>query len=748
MGRYLAWLLLVAAVLAGGSALGQGADVALVNLVSGEVSYVPRSGTPGKLQPFMKLRDGDRIKLGAGAQLRIVFFDSAHQELWAGPANFRVGKTAGEAISGKAAEVRNLPTGVPQGLARIPELIQSSKLGGSQLRGVLPRQPVAGPEREAALVQARAAYAKLRLDMPADDITPELYLYAALYEFLAYEEMKSVVAEMLRKQPGNLDAKAFEAWLAGRTKLEISPLSEQRVALVIGNSAYKASPLKNPANDATDMAAALKELGFKVTLRTDASQRQMKQALREFAQDLRRGGVGLFYFAGHGVQSKGRNFLIPIGANVETEAELEDESVDANLVLSYMDEAQNRVNIVVLDACRNNPFARSFRSASRGLAQMDAAKGSFVAFATAPGSVAADGDGRNGVYTEHLLASLKQPDGDIDKVFRRVAADVSTVTGGKQVPWVASSLTGDFYFRTPAAKDDSKLKQAEQERAALATALEEERRRREQETAAVKQRSELERGQLTKELEEARKQRAKDAELVRAEIDKLRAELQKIRAEVPPPVAPTAGSTLTNLPAAKPIPGTPPEKPTQEAAVSPPPSPPPTASAQRLPQAIAVAPSSSMARAPAAAEEWKDRIGVLEKLRGQLSYSKAMSLLLGMEAEDELEALVKYQALLKRMPYQSALALGVSQRGLLVWRRVWEQRNPEFAAKGALERCNAHGAQGSCRLVMINGEFQEQSFMEVAARLGRQTPDRVRRQYVIFDLPKDFARGTEKGANR
>ncbi|MEK7753927.1 MAG: caspase family protein, partial [Acidobacteriota bacterium] len=311
---------------------------------------------------------------------------------------------------------------------------------------------------------------------------------------------------------------------------------------MIGNSAYKESPLKNPANDAADMAAALKELGFKVTLRTDASQRQMKQALREFAQDLRRGGVGLFYFAGHGVQSKGRNFLIPIGANVETEAELEDESVDANLVLSYMDEAQNRVNIVVLDACRNNPFARSFRSASRGLAQMDAAKGSFVAFATAPGSVAADGDGRNGVYTEHLLASLKEADGDIDKVFRRVAANVSTVTGGKQVPWVASSLTGDFYFRMPAAKDDSKLKQTEQER-----------------------------GQLARELEEARKQRAQDAELVRAEIDKLRAELQKIRAEAaPPPVAPTAASTVTNLPAAKPAPGTPPEKPVQEAAVSPP----------------------------------------------------------------------------------------------------------------------------------------------------------------------------------
>lgn len=226
---------------------------------------------------------------------------------------------------------------------------------------------------------------------------------------------------------------------------------EPRIALVIGNSAYAVSPLRNPANDAADMANRLRELGFRVELRTDADGRAMRQALREFGQALRQGGVGLFYFAGHGVQSRGRNFLVPVAANIESEAELEDQAIDANLVLGYMEEADNRVNIVVLDACRNNPFARTFRSASRGLAQMDAARGSFIAFATAPGSVASDGTGRNGLYTERLLESLKHPDSDIDKVFRRVTADVSGLTQGRQVPWVASSLTGDFSFHPPAA---------------------------------------------------------------------------------------------------------------------------------------------------------------------------------------------------------------------------------------------------------------------------------------------------------
>ena len=237
--------------------------------------------------------------------------------------------------------------------------------------------------------------------------------------------------------------------LASRVGAQDRP--EPRAALVIGNSSYAVAPLKNPVNDAEDMAHMLRTLGFRVTLRQNATQRQMIEAVGELGQQLRAGGVGLFYFAGHGVQSRGRNYLIPVNADISSESQLEFDAVDANRVLAAMDEAGNRVNLVILDACRDNPVARSFRSATRGLAQMEAAQGTYIAFATAPGSVALDGTGRNGLYTHYLLQSLRQPDTDIDKVFRRVTADVARATGGKQVPWISSSLTGDFSFRPDTA---------------------------------------------------------------------------------------------------------------------------------------------------------------------------------------------------------------------------------------------------------------------------------------------------------
>ena len=219
-----------------------------------------------------------------------------------------------------------------------------------------------------------------------------------------------------------------------------------RVALVIGNAAYKDSPLANPVNDATDMAQALREVGFEVILRTNVGRSQMRAAVREFGESLRRKEVGVFYFAGHGIESRGKNFLIPLSANVNAEYELEDEAVDANSILRAMEDAGNPTNIMILDACRDNPFARGWRSASRGLAQMNAPVGSFIAFATAPGSVAADGTGRNGVFTKHLLTSLRQQDLDIDRVFTRVTAGVAQETAKKQVPWKSSSLTGAFSF--------------------------------------------------------------------------------------------------------------------------------------------------------------------------------------------------------------------------------------------------------------------------------------------------------------
>jgi len=222
--------------------------------------------------------------------------------------------------------------------------------------------------------------------------------------------------------------------------------AEQRVALVIGNSAYKSSPLLNPINDARAMARVLGESGFKVISRENAGQKEMLLALRDFGDALKNGGVGLFYYAGHGMQIKGRNYLIPVDANIEREDEVAYTSVDANQILDKMEAAGNRMNIVILDACRNNPFARSFRSAGSGLAQMEAPVGTLVAFSTAPGSVAGDGSGANGLYTQHLLTAIKEPGSKIEDVFKRVRKNVRQDTESKQIPWESTSLEGDFVF--------------------------------------------------------------------------------------------------------------------------------------------------------------------------------------------------------------------------------------------------------------------------------------------------------------
>ncbi len=226
-----------------------------------------------------------------------------------------------------------------------------------------------------------------------------------------------------------------------------APAAETRLALVIGNAAYKDAPLANPVNDARDVAVALSALGFRVIVRENADRRTMRAVIREFGDILKEsGGIGLFYFAGHGMQVKGRNYLVPVGEDIHAEDEVEDQSIAIDLVLEKMETAKNPVNVVILDACRNNPFQRRFRSASRGLAPLDAVRGSFIAFATAPGSVAADGTGRNGIYTKHLLENLNHPESSIESVFKRVRVGVLGETGNRQVPWDASSLTGDFYF--------------------------------------------------------------------------------------------------------------------------------------------------------------------------------------------------------------------------------------------------------------------------------------------------------------
>lgn len=222
-----------------------------------------------------------------------------------------------------------------------------------------------------------------------------------------------------------------------------------RVALVIGNSNYQnTTSLKNPVNDANLMASTLEGVGFKVTKILDADLNTLKRAMLNFGRSLRHSPeAGLFYYAGHGVQVRGENYLVPVNANISDEDEIELEAININSFLRVMNSSKSSINIVVLDACRNNPFARSFRSISRGLAPVDAPKGTYIAYATSPGDVASDGEGHNSPYSEALANAIKISGLAIEEVFKRARKKVLDITGSKQVPWETSSITGNFYFQ-------------------------------------------------------------------------------------------------------------------------------------------------------------------------------------------------------------------------------------------------------------------------------------------------------------
>jgi hypothetical protein len=245
---------------------------------------------------------------------------------------------------------------------------------------------------------------------------------------------------------------AIFAALGLLTATSYSAQAEPRIALVMGNSKYgsEIGALPNPANDAAVMAAALQQTGFQVIRITDADWKQMKRAIQDFGDKLNAAGptaTGLFFYAGHGVQVQGVNYLLPIGADISKEADVDIESISADAILKQMEFAGSRVNIVVLDACRNNPMARSFRSAARGLAPMQAAQGSFIAYSTSPGSVAADGSGANSPYTAALAKTIAQPGVGIEEAFRIVRTEVMAATKDQQIPWDSSSLTAPFFFK-------------------------------------------------------------------------------------------------------------------------------------------------------------------------------------------------------------------------------------------------------------------------------------------------------------
>ncbi len=222
--------------------------------------------------------------------------------------------------------------------------------------------------------------------------------------------------------------------------------ASDRVALLIGNNNYVGSPLRNAVNDARDLGEALKELGFRTIVRENATRKDMIDALKEFGGALEGAGTALFFYAGHAMQFKERNYLIPIDAAMGSEEDITFFSVEVNQVFDRMDRARTRFNFIVLDACRDNPFASSFKVSSVGLAQISAPSGTLIAYATSPGAVAQDGFGRNGIYTKHILQHIKVPDQPVEIMFKRVREAVEKETRRLQTPWDSSSLKGDFMF--------------------------------------------------------------------------------------------------------------------------------------------------------------------------------------------------------------------------------------------------------------------------------------------------------------
>ncbi len=488
-------------------------------------------------------------------------------------------------------------------------------------------------------------------------------------------------------------------WLTGC----FAAATEQKIALVIGNSAYPTAALRNPVNDAKAMATKLGSLGFEVILRLDASQRDMTRAVSQFGQKLRGGSVGLFYFAGHGMQVRGKNFLIPIDAEIENEASTRSEAVDVDQVLEQLGSA--RLSMVILDACRNNPFERRFRSSgSGGLAQIDAPTGTLLAYATAPGKVAYDGTGANGLYTTELLKALDTPGLKVEDVFKQVRINVLKSSDNQQIPWESSSLTGEFYFRPDVRPQlaDAMAQQAARERVELQKAMEEDRRRRDQ-----------------------------DAEILRKEMEKLRAELMRFSA------AAASAKPVAAAPAA-----TEPVAPAPPAAAAPAPA----AAAAPAPAVVALtatAPAATPASASQNTGEWTGRIALLGQLQGKLSFGKAMATLLNITDGDDLTRLLTLEQRAMRAAWANAHAVGVDAGGRLGWAGVERFPNAPGAGNLAVEHCGSDSRR-RCRILILNGEFREKDFFELANDLRGADFSAARQSYLesLRESPRELEYST------
>jgi uncharacterized caspase-like protein len=221
---------------------------------------------------------------------------------------------------------------------------------------------------------------------------------------------------------------------------------ENKYALVIGNKDYKVGPLPNATNDANDLAELLKQKNFTVEKVINGTRLEIRNAIRDFSNKIASGGVGLFYYSGHGVQVDGDNYLVPIDADYDYKEEVPDVCVNVSYILRSMEASNNRLNILILDACRNSPFKSFSRSGEKGMVRLEAPTGSIIAYSTAPGRTASDGTGRNGLYTSKLMKYMNVPGMKIEDIFKQVRIEVTKESNQMQIPWESNSLMGDFYF--------------------------------------------------------------------------------------------------------------------------------------------------------------------------------------------------------------------------------------------------------------------------------------------------------------
>ncbi len=289
-------------------------------------------------------------------------------------------------------------------------------------------------------------------------------------------------------------------------------LRAPKQALIIGNSSYKRAPLRNPGNDAKGMAEALKAIGFDVVLGMDLGQTAMNELIQAYVDRLSRmKAVGLFYFAGHGTQLAWRNYIVPLDAEIASVELIKERCIDINTLIAGIRKAGNPMNVIILDACRDSPFGSQVQLDQKGLSQLDAPPGTLLAYATAPGNTAIDGEGVNGLYTEHLLREIRVPETKIEDVFKRVRLGVRRGSRGLQIPWESTSLEQDFYFVPP--------------RTLATLAQEEAERERKQEMAL------LEKRRAADEAERKRKHELalKEAQRVAEEVERKRREEQVLR---------------------------------------------------------------------------------------------------------------------------------------------------------------------------------------------------------------------------